>query len=176
MRGFLSSCKEVWKLLYLPPGNRGLGDGTSFQIHTEEVGDGEDFGAGGAFTAKTYVAASAIARAATSDADEAFATRGAFVHRLNDEELLTAQTLHEVDEGRSNRLAAAESESSLAAGWPAIGAAAVERQGPVAHGAGPQFELGSVTVRVTHEHAAHAATACVKVGASSRTNRPSWNW
>ena len=147
----------------------GLGQSTSFQIGAEEVGDGEDLRTAGALTAQTYLAAHQIAVAAAPVSKEALIACRALVHRLIDKSLRLTQVVDELCERRLIRLTATESEGALAAGRPAIDAAVLDRDGPVAHRARSQLELWRVTARVTHEDG-HAPTACATVGVASRTS------
>ena len=147
----------------------GLDQGTSFQIGAEEVGDGEDLRTAGALTAETYLAAQQIAVATAPVSQEALLACRALVHRLIDKSLRLTQVVGEPCQCRLVRLTATESERALAAGWAAIDAAVLDRDGPVAHRACPQLELWRVTTRVTHGDG-HAPTASASVGASSRTS------
>ena len=83
--------------------------------------------------------------------------------------LCLTQPVGEVGERRLVRMTATESESALAAGWAAIGAAALDRDGPVTHRARPQLDLWRVMATVTHGYG-HAPTARANVGVSSRTS------
>jgi hypothetical protein len=154
-------------LVYLPPRNCGLEQGTSFHC-AEKVGNGEDLRTAGALTAKSYLAAHQITVITAPGSQKALIACRALVHRLLDQSLRLTQVVGELCERRLVRLTATESERALAAGWAAIDAAVLDRDGPVAHLARPQLELGRVTVRVTHGDG-HAPTACAKVGVSSRT-------
>jgi|SRR5579871_1351877 len=147
----------------------GLGESTSFQIGAEKVGDGEDLRTAGALTAETYLAAHQIAVAAAPVSKEPLIARWALVHRLIDQSLRLTQVGGEPGQRRLVRLTATESESALAAGWAAVDAAVLDRNGPVAHRARPQLELWRVTARVTHGDG-HAPTACATLGVSSRTS------
>ena len=159
---------ENW--FYLPPRIRGLEPGTSFQIGAEEVGDGEDLGTAGAFTADAHFSAHQIALVTALVSQEALVARRALVHGPIDKSLRLMQLVREPGQRWLLRLTATESKSALAAGWAAIHAAALDRERPVAHRACAQLELWSVTAIVTHGHGAHAPTASARGGASSRTN------
>ena len=108
---------ENW--FYLPPRIRGLEQGTSFQIGAEEVGDGEDLRAGGAFTADAHLAAHQIAVVTAPVSQEALIARRALVHGLIDKSLRLTQSVGEPGQRRLVRLTVTESESALAAGWAA---------------------------------------------------------
>ena len=76
---------ENW--FYLPPRIRGLEPATSFQIGAEEVGDGEDLRATGAFTADAHLSAHPIALVTAPVSQEALIARRALVHGLIDEDV-----------------------------------------------------------------------------------------
>jgi len=60
------------EIRFLPAGNRGLVQSTSFQYSTEKIAEGEDLIAAGAPPAELEFAAHEIAVAATPFAQEAF--------------------------------------------------------------------------------------------------------
>jgi hypothetical protein len=64
---------------------------TSLQSGAEEIGDGEDLSATGAFTSETHLAAQEITVAASSLAEEAFRARLTLVDSLVGEALLPTQ-------------------------------------------------------------------------------------
>jgi hypothetical protein len=99
-----------------PARNRGLGQSTSFQIHTEEVGNGEDLRAGGAFTSDAYLAAHQIAVATAPVSKESLIARWALVHSLIDKSLRLTQSVGKPGLRWLVCLTVTESESALATG------------------------------------------------------------
>ena len=109
---------ENW--FYLPSRIFGLEPGTSFQIGAEEVGDGEDLGTAGAFTADAHFSAHQIALVTALVSQEALVARRALVHGPIDKSLRLMQLVREPGQRWLLRLTATESKSALAAGWAAI--------------------------------------------------------